>query len=69
MRNLLVVGLLLFVLGGCSVGPKYKKPEFHPPATFYTQEEASSDSAADLGMVGLVQGSSSAEFNSRVLRE
>ena len=28
--------------------PKYKKPEFHPPATFYTQEQASSNSAADL---------------------
>ena len=48
MKNLLVVVLLL-VLGGCSVGPKYKKPEFHPPTTFYTQQEASSDSAADLG--------------------
>ena len=48
MKNLLVVASPL-VLGGCSVGPKYKKPEFHPPTTFYTQQEASSDSAADLG--------------------
>lgn len=48
MKNLLVVVLLLYVVSGCSVGPKYKKPEFHAPATFYTQEQASSNSAADL---------------------
>jgi outer membrane protein, multidrug efflux system len=48
MKKLFAVGLLLFILGGCTVGPKYKKPEFHPPATFYTQEQASSNSAADL---------------------
>jgi multidrug efflux system outer membrane protein len=48
MKNLLVVVLLLYVVSGCSVGPKYKKPEFHSPATFYTQEQASSNSAADL---------------------
>ena len=48
MKMLLVVGLLPFIFAGCNVGPKYKKPEFHPPATFYTQEQASSNSAADL---------------------
>ena len=48
MKNMLVVALLLSVLSGCTVGPKYKKPEFHPPATFYTQEQATNISAADL---------------------
>ena len=48
MKNLLVVGLLVFLLGGCSVGPKYNKPEFHPPANYYTEEQSSSNSAADL---------------------
>ncbi len=48
MKNLLVVGVLVFLLDGCTVGPKYNKPEFHPPANFYTEEQTSNNSAADL---------------------
>ena len=48
MKNLLVVALLVFLLDGCTVGPKYNKPEFHPPANFYNEEQTSSNSAADL---------------------
>ena len=48
MKNLLVVSLLVFLLDGCTVGPKYNKPEFHPPANFYTEEQSSNNSAADL---------------------
>ena len=49
MRRLLKVALLAFLLTGCTVGPKYKKPTFQPPPTFYTEAQASSDSIADLG--------------------
>ncbi len=48
MKNLLVVALLVFLLDGCTVGPKYSKPEFHPPANFYNEEQTSNNSAADL---------------------
>ena len=48
MKKLHVVGLLSIILGGCNLGPKYNKPEFHPPANYYTEEQASSNSAADL---------------------
>jgi multidrug efflux system outer membrane protein len=49
MRKLLKVALLAFLLTGCTVGPKYQKPTFQPPPTFYTEAQASSDSIADQG--------------------
>jgi multidrug efflux system outer membrane protein len=48
MRKVTTVALLLFSLGGCSVGPKYKKPPIQPPANFYTEQQVSTNSAADL---------------------
>jgi len=49
MRKVIAVALLPFLLTGCNVGPKYNRPTFHPPASFYTQEQVSSLSAADQG--------------------
>jgi outer membrane protein, multidrug efflux system len=49
MRKLAVVALLpLLSLTGCNVGPKYKRPTFQPPATFYTEDQAKQISTADL---------------------
>jgi len=48
MRKFVAIGLLpLLLLGGCTVGPKYKRPTFQPPATFYTEQQASAISTAD----------------------
>lgn len=48
MRKLVAVALLpLLSLTGCTVGPKYKRPTFQPPATFYTEEQAKQISIAD----------------------
>jgi multidrug efflux system outer membrane protein len=48
MRKLLAVALLpLLWLTGCAVGPKYIRPTFQPPATFYTEEQARQISIAD----------------------
>jgi outer membrane protein, multidrug efflux system len=48
MRKIIAVALLPFLLAGCTVGPKYKKPAFQPPPNFYTEEQASANSTADL---------------------
>jgi outer membrane protein, multidrug efflux system len=48
MRRLIAAALLSFLVGGCSLGPKYAKPTFHPPATFYTEDQAKQISIADL---------------------
>jgi outer membrane protein, multidrug efflux system len=48
MRRLIATALLSFFFGGCSLGPKYVKPTLHPPATFYTEEQAKQISIADL---------------------
>lgn len=48
MRKSLAIALLpLLLLTGCTVGPKYKRPTFQPPTTFYTEQQASVISAAD----------------------
>jgi len=48
MRTSLAIGLLpLLLLTGCNLGPKYKRPTFQPPTTFYTEEQASAISTAD----------------------
>jgi outer membrane protein, multidrug efflux system len=51
MRKLVTIALLLFLtigMAGCSLGPKYNKPTFQPPPTFYTETQPSTTSAADL---------------------
>jgi len=49
MKKLALVVLPMALLaGGCNLGPKYKKPTFQPPATFYTDQQATTTSAADL---------------------
>src|SRR5258708_5189860 len=48
MRKLVAVALLpLLSLTGCTVGPKYNRPTFQPPATFYTEDQARQISIAD----------------------
>jgi multidrug efflux system outer membrane protein len=33
---------------GCAVGPKYVRPAIQPPATFYAEQQATANSAADM---------------------
>ncbi len=49
MRRLARVLILPLLLTGCALGPQYKRPEFHPPATYYTEQQAQQNSVADLG--------------------
>ena len=49
MRKVIAVALLPFLLSGCNLGPKYNRPTFHSPASFYTQEQVASISVADQG--------------------
>lgn len=49
MKRLIAIGpLFAFLLNGCTVGPKYKKPSFQPPDNFYSEQQASGNSVADL---------------------
>ena len=48
MRKLIRIALPAFLIAGCTVGPNYKRPTLNPPANFYTAQQASNDSAADL---------------------
>jgi outer membrane protein, multidrug efflux system len=48
MRRFIGVALLPLILTGCSLGPKYKRPEFHPPTNYYTEQQSKENSAADL---------------------
>jgi outer membrane protein, multidrug efflux system len=36
------------LLAGCTVGPKYKRPAVQPPTNFYTEQQSSAESLADL---------------------
>src|SRR5258708_13883864 len=48
MRKLVAVALLpLLSLTGCTVGPKYNRPTFQPPAIFYSEDQARQISIAD----------------------
>jgi outer membrane protein, multidrug efflux system len=49
MRRLCAIALVpVLLVSGCTVGPKYKRPTFQPPATFYTEQQASATSQADM---------------------
>jgi multidrug efflux system outer membrane protein len=48
MLKIFAVALLSLLLAGCNLGPRYKRPTFQPPATFYTEEQAKQISVADL---------------------
>ena len=48
MRKLVYLPLLLLGLGGCAVGPKYKRPAIQPPDKFYTETAPQPSSIADL---------------------
>src|SRR5246500_3170651 len=50
MRRFVAAALLpLLSLTGCTVGPKYKRPAFQPPANFYSEEQTKQISIADFG--------------------
>jgi len=49
MRSVVAIVLLPFVaLMGCNLGPRYNRPTFHPPANFYTEDQAKQISIADM---------------------
>ena len=48
MRKIIVVALLPIFFTGCAVGPKYARPAIQPPATFYAEQQATANSAADM---------------------
>ena len=48
MRRLAGVLILPLLVTGCALGPQYKRPEFHPPADYYTERQAQQNSEADL---------------------
>lgn len=50
MGKLIIITLLPFLIlgmAGCSLGPKYNKPTFQPPPSFYTETQPSANSVAD----------------------
>jgi multidrug efflux system outer membrane protein len=40
--------ILSLLVTGCALGPQYKRPEFHPPDTYYTVQQSQQNSEADL---------------------
>jgi multidrug efflux system outer membrane protein len=48
MRRIVPVALVPLFLIGCTVGPKYQRPTFQPPASYYTEEQARQASTADV---------------------
>src|ERR1700758_2380475 len=47
MRKVIGLAFLLLGLGGCAVGPKYKRPVIQPPDKYYTEANSQSSSLAD----------------------
>jgi outer membrane protein, multidrug efflux system len=47
MRKVIGLAFLLLGLGGCVVGPKYKRPVIQPPDKYYTEANSQSSSLAD----------------------
>ncbi|HWY43393.1 MAG TPA: efflux transporter outer membrane subunit [Candidatus Sulfotelmatobacter sp.] len=48
MRKIIVVVFLPLLFAGCTLGPKYVRPAVQPPANFYTEQQATAASAADM---------------------
>jgi outer membrane protein, multidrug efflux system len=48
MRKIAAVALLPLFFTGCAVGPKYARPTIQSPANFYTEEQATANSVADM---------------------
>src|SRR5215467_931056 len=48
MRKLSAIALLSVFATGCAVGPKYSRPTFRPPDSYYTEQQKSDTSLADL---------------------
>lgn len=48
MRKLVVVALLPVFFAGCTLGPKYKRPQIQPPASYYAEPQTRENSVADL---------------------
>ena len=48
MRKSLVVAFLPLLFAGCTLGPKYVRPAVQPPANFYTEQQSTAASAADM---------------------
>src|SRR5215469_13750315 len=49
MRSVVAIVLRPFVgLMGCNLGPRYNRPTFHPPANFYTEDQAQQISISDM---------------------
>jgi len=48
MRKLIAAALVPLLSAGCTVGPKYKRPAIQPPANYYTEQQTSENSVADL---------------------
>src|SRR6516164_5459036 len=48
MQRLIAIALLAIFPAGCTVGPKYKRPVFQPPANYYADQQRSENSLADL---------------------
>jgi len=48
MRKLVVVALLPVFFAGCTLGPKYKRPQIQPPASYYAEPQTREGSVADL---------------------
>src|SRR6201984_1763979 len=47
MRKIICLAFLLLGLGGCVVGPKYKRPVIQAPDKYYTEANPQSSSLAD----------------------
>jgi outer membrane protein, multidrug efflux system len=48
MRKLMAAVLLPLLPAGCTVGPKYNRPAFQPPANYYAEAQTMENSVADL---------------------
>jgi multidrug efflux system outer membrane protein len=48
MRKLVCLSLCLVMLGGCTVGPKYKRPAVNSPVNYYIDSSPQTNSIADL---------------------
>jgi len=58
MRPIPLIGaplILTLLLVGCAVGPNYKAPDAHPPATFRAEESSQTNSLGDLSWWQLFQ--------------